>query len=192
VARVGRIRGPGGLVAGGPWRERARAFFVLAGGGKGLRNPGSVRIALAFVVGIFALVVGGIRIASAIGAEEGHGTAGYFVAQNWACGSRSGCNWVGEFELPGGAVARSGIEFYGNDPGMTVGTIVPAVDTGDPFGVYQPHGSNLWVYGGGFLFLGFVGLAGAALMARSLWSGRTAGPAIEAVGQPGSWPGPGS
>jgi hypothetical protein len=141
------------------------------------------------VLGFVALVVGGIKVASAISAEQGHGTSGYFVAQRWECGGRSGCNWVGAFELPGGAVARTGMEFYGTDPGMTMGTIVPAVDTGDPFGVYQPHGSDLWEYGGGFLFLGVIGLAGAAQLARSRQSGRMAGSAIGAASQPGSWPG---
>ncbi len=137
------------------------------------------------------LVVGGVQTASAISAEQGHGTAGYFVAQRWSCG-RSGCNWFGEFELPGGVVARSDAEFYGSDPGMTVGTVVPAVDTGDPFGVYQPRGSGLWEHGGGFLFLGVLLLGMAAFRARSLWSGRTAESAIAAVGEPGSWPGGGS
>lgn len=189
-ARVGRIRGPGGLVlAGGPWWEWARASVVLAAGGRTLRNPSPVRIAFLVVLGIFLLAVGGIRVASAISAEQGHGTAGYFVAQRWECGGRSGCDWVGAFELPGGALARTGTEFYGTDPGMTVGTIVPAVDTGDPFGVYQPHGSSLWAYGGGFLFLGVIALVGAAQLARSPRPERMPGPAIGAASQPGSWPG---
>jgi uncharacterized protein YceK len=153
-----------------------------------LSGPSPVRIALVLVIGIVALVVGCIKVASAISAEQGHGTSGYFVAQRWACGGRYGCYWVGAFELPGGAVARTGMDFYGTDAGMTVGTIVPAVDTGDPFGVYQPHGSDLWTYSAGFLFLGVIALVGAAQMARSLRSGRMAGPAFGAASQQGSWP----
>jgi hypothetical protein len=155
-------------------------------GRSGSGNPSPIVLALVFVLGIVLLVLGGMQTASAISAEAGHGTAGYFVAQSWHCG-RSGCYWSGEFELSGGVVVRSDVEFYGSDPGMVAGGVVPAVDSGDPFGVYQPHGSDLWTHSGSFLFAGFLSLVVAALMARRLRSGRLAGPSIEAAGQPESW-----
>jgi hypothetical protein len=145
-------------------------------------------VALAFGLAIVVLVLGGMQVASARSAEAGHGTAGYFVAQNWHCG-RSGCYWYGNFELSAGVVTRSDVQFYGTDPGMAAGSVVPALDSGDPFGVYQPHDSDLWAHGASFLFLGILLLVAAALMARRLWSGRMAGPGIEAAGQPESWPG---
>ena len=64
---------------------------------------------------------------------------------------------------------------------------LPAVDSGDPFGVSQPHGSDLWTHSGSFLFAGFLSLVVAALMARRLRSGRMAGPGLESAGQPESW-----
>lgn len=155
-------------------------------GGSGSRNPSSIAVALAFVLAIVVLVLGGMQVASARSAEAGHGTAGDFVAQSWHCG-RSGCYWYGDFELPGGVVTRSDVQFYGTDPGMVAGSVVPALDSGDPFGVYQPHDPDLWAHGGSFLVLGILLLVAAALMARRLWSGRKAWPGIEADRQPESW-----
>lgn len=163
-----------------------------SGGSWGLRSPSVAKLALLLVSAVVMLVLGGIRTASAIGAENGDGTAGYFVAQNYYCGGRPAlCNWVGQFQLAGGTVARSRTDFYGSDQDMTVGSVVPAVDTGDPFGVYQPHGSGLWTYSVTFLVLGLIALLGAAAMARSLWSGGTVGSASDGLGQPESWSGAG-
>jgi hypothetical protein len=102
---------------------------------------------------------------------------------------RSGTYWYGEFELPGGTVVRSGTEFYGSDTSMTAGSVVPAVDTGDPFGVYQPHGTDLWSRGASFLFLGVIGFAAAAHLARRLRSGGSAGSDVEGAGQLEPWAG---
>ncbi|HTZ92030.1 MAG TPA: hypothetical protein VMB74_06525 [Streptosporangiaceae bacterium] len=158
-----------------------------------MRNwgPGPLSVALIFLLGIIAVALGGLKVASAVSAQDGHGIAGDFVAQRYGCG-RSGCQWTGEFEQDGVTV-RSGVEFYGSDPAMTVGSIVPALDTGDPFGVYQPHGSDLWTYGGAvsFLFIGAVCLAVAVMAARRRWwPGPAADMGTQAVGQPESWLGP--
>jgi hypothetical protein len=153
-----------------------------------LSNPGPISVALALIIGIVGLVLGGIHIASAISASEGHGTAGYFVAQRLIYG-RSGTYWYGEFELRNGVVVRSGTEFYGSDANMTAGSVVPAVDTGDPFGVYQPHGTDIWSGGASFLFLGVIGLVTAALLARRLRSGGSAGSDVESADQLEPWAG---
>lgn len=153
-----------------------------------MKSP--IYIAFAFLVGILGLVVGTIRMGPAISAAEGHGTHGYFVAQYQVC-TRNSCSWKGDFELSGGAVTRSHIRFYGSAPGMTAGTTVPAVDTGDPFGVYQPHSSQ-WLLALASLLLGVGFLVVAAQWARARWSGSSAGPELEAADQPGSWLGPGS
>ncbi|HUA42682.1 MAG TPA: hypothetical protein VMA32_14000 [Streptosporangiaceae bacterium] len=153
-----------------------------------MSNPGPISVALALIIGIVGLVLGGIQVASAISASQGHGTAGYFVAQRLVYG-RSGIYWYGEFELRDGTVVRSGTEFYGSDASMTAGSVVPAVDTGDPFGVYQPHGTDSWSRGASFLFLGVIGLAAAAHLARRLRSGGSAGSDVDGAGQLEPWAG---
>jgi hypothetical protein len=133
-----------------------------------------------------------MEIGPAIGAAENHGTPGYFVAQGQRCGKTS-CTWYGEFELSGGAVARSSTAFYGSDAGMTEGTTVAAVDTGDPFGVYKQHGSRQWIETLIILLIGVSLLGWLTVTVLSRWSGRSgAAPASEAPDQPGSWLGPGS
>jgi hypothetical protein len=152
----------------------------------GLKSP--IHIAFAFLVAILGLVVGTIRMGPAISAAESHGTRGYFVAQYQTC-TRNSCSWKGDFELSDGAVTRSHIWFYGSAPAMTAGTTVPAVDTGDPFGVYQPHSSQ-WLLALGPLLLGVGFLLVAAQWARARWSASGAGPASETEDQPASWLGP--
>lgn len=149
-----------------------------------------MHIAFAFLVAILGLVVGAVRMGPVISAAEGHGTRGYFVAQYQTC-TRNSCSWKGDFELPDGAVTRSHMRFYGSAPGMTAGTTVPAVDTGDPFGVYQPHSSQ-WLLALASLLVGVGFLVVAAQGARARWSGSGAGPGVETADQPASWPDPGS
>lgn len=145
----------------------------------------------ALVGAIVVLVFGSIHLRPTISAGLGHGTSGYFVAQSESCGGRGGCTWHGQFELPDGTVTRSSIAYNGSDPGMTVGTTVPALDTGDPTGVFQP-GSISWFWDVLVLLIAILVVVMSALRLRSLWSGgRNAGLATDGPGQSGSWSGPG-
>jgi hypothetical protein len=96
------------------------------------------------VIGLSALVGGAISIVPAVRAAAGHGTRGYFVAGSEFCG-RYGCSWAGEFKLPGGRVTRRDVTFDGSHHGMRVGSVVPALDTGDASDVFPRHGSRRWI-----------------------------------------------
>lgn len=47
--------------------------------------------------------------------------------------------------LPGGMVTRRGVGFTGDESGMQAGTVVPALDTGDPIAVFPRHGDRNWL-----------------------------------------------
>jgi len=110
------------------------------------------------IAGGFLLVFGAVSIGPAISAAEGHGTKGYFVAQSQTC-RRHGCTWPGEFRLPDGQVTRTGVGFEGSDPSMQVGTVLPALDTGDISNVFPRQGDTTWLFDLAMV-LGGTGLIG--------------------------------
>jgi hypothetical protein len=121
-------------------------FSFNWGGGYGSRRrisePGASLITLA--AGVVVVVVVGVSIGPAISAAQGHGTRGFFVAQSESCG-RHGCTWSGEFRLPDGQVTRNDVGFEGSYSSMQVGSVVPALDTGDFSNVFPRHGSTTWL-----------------------------------------------
>lgn len=70
---------------------------------RGLRPlPGAV---FWFAFGVMMLlVIAAIKVGPDISAAEGHGMRGYFVAQTRNC-DQNGCDWSGQFRLPGGKFA---------------------------------------------------------------------------------------
>jgi hypothetical protein len=132
--------------------------------GPGRRFPGPV---FWLLLGIALLVVAGIGIGPAVSAARGHGTRGYFVARTERC-DRNGCSWRGLFRLPGGQVTRRGVSFFGSESGMHAGNVVPALDTGDPVGVFPRHGDKSWLAD---LVVGAIGTALIVLSARA-WARR--------------------
>lgn len=104
-----------------------------------------------------ALIVGGaIEFGPAFAAAEGHGTAGYFVAEHGNC-SKSGCGWTGNFVAPDGRVTRSNVGFMGPHGTLYRGDRVAALDTGDPSAVYARHGSRDWITDLAFIVVGVIG-----------------------------------
>jgi len=121
--------------------ENLRRVFLRPSAGRGQRKaPGPVAW---LVVAAALFVYAAIGLGPAISAAAGHGTAGYFVAQNEVC--QHSCLWKGEFELPDGQVTRVGVEYGGDESGMHAGTKVQALDTGAVFLVFARHGDNSWI-----------------------------------------------
>jgi hypothetical protein len=101
----------------------------------------SIAIALA---GIFVILLGSFEINYELNLAASPGKHGYFIAQYQACGVhlRAGpprCYWFGEFERADRLMIREGVIFQGNHRAFVQGTVVHAVDTGDPVSVYQPQ-----------------------------------------------------
>jgi hypothetical protein len=125
-----------------------------------LSEPGASLLSLA--VGVVVVVLVGVSIGPAIGAAQGHGTRGFFVAQSESCG-RHGCTWSGEFRLPDGQVTRNDVGFEGSYASMQVGSVVPALDAGDFSNVFPRHGSINW------LIELAVGVFAIFLIGRAAW-----------------------
>jgi hypothetical protein len=138
-------------------------FSSSWGFGSRRRLPGPVARVIRLVVGIALVVFMGVRIGPAISAAEGHGARGYFVAQAESCG-RHGCSWSGLFRLPGGQVSRSDVTFDGSHPGMHIGSVVPALDSGDFSDVFPRHGGDSW------LFDLAAGVIGICLVGQTFWT----------------------
>ena len=145
-------------------RGKIEMFSFNWSGGYGSRRrlsePGASLLSLA--VGVVVVVFVGVSIGPAISAAQGHGTRGYFVAQSESCG-RHGCTWRGEFRLPDGQVTRNDVGFEGSYASMQVGSVVPALDTGDFSNVFPRHGSTSW------LFELAAGVFAIFLICRATW-----------------------
>ena len=129
------------------------------------------------LAGLVLVIFMGVGLGPAISAAQGHGTRGYFVAQTQDCSARHGCTWSGEFRLPDGQVTRQGVTFDGSYPAMRVGSVVPALDTGDVSAVFARRGSNSWL---GHLAMGVVGIGLIGQVAWA-WTRRRRGAAGEAA-----------
>jgi hypothetical protein len=125
-----------------------------------LSEPGASLLRLA--VGVAVVVFMAVSIGPAISAAQGHGTRGYFVAQYESC-RQHGCTWSGEFRLPDGQVTRNDVGFDGSYASMRVGSVVPALDTGDFSNVFPRHGSKNW------LIDLAAGVFGIFLIGRAAW-----------------------
>ena len=65
-------------------------------------------------------------------AADGAGTPGYFIPQSKSCDPKSGCTWYGEFRLPDGRAARTGVTIADTPSGdLQTGAPVAATDVGD-------------------------------------------------------------
>jgi hypothetical protein len=110
------------------------------------------------------LFVGAIQIGPAIAAAEGHGTAGYFVAEAEICSSKYGCHgWSGDFVAPDGRVLHRNVNFMGPHGALRRGDRLAALDTGDASHfVYARRGDYYWIAD---LAMIIVGALGAGLWA---------------------------
>jgi hypothetical protein len=106
---------------------------------------------------IFMLVAGAIRFGPALAAAEGHGTAGYFVAESDNC-SKDGCYWTGNFVSPDGRVTLRNVGFAGPHGTLYPGARLTALDTGDTARVYARHGSRDWTADLAYVAFGGIGL----------------------------------
>jgi hypothetical protein len=112
-------------------------------GGRAGRYAG--RALIRYVVPVVLLVVavaGSLATYRAVEAAEGHGTNGYFVDVS---------NARGEFQLPDGQVTRPHVTFADPPAGLSPGTVLPALDTGDATYVFTRHGSRHWITDTGIL-----------------------------------------
>jgi hypothetical protein len=80
------------------------------------RLPGPWANIAGLITGLALVVMAGISIGPAFSAFLGHGTRGYFVAQDENC-SNHGCTWDGRFQLPDGTVTRPSVSFNDGSPG---------------------------------------------------------------------------
>jgi hypothetical protein len=146
---------------------------------RAVRAP--VRLGFSLVIGVVVLLVGAFTLGPAISAAEGHGTHGYYIARSFVCeGYRAGsCHWKGDFaRTRGGPAVRTDVEFKGHLPAdLQPGEVVPAVDTGAPFEVFQPGNRAIWLGALGLTILG------------GIWILATAG-VIAMRFRPGGWPFP--
>lgn len=105
---------------------------------------------------VFMLVAGAIQFGPALAAAEGHGTAGYFVAETENC-SKDGCNWTGNFVAPDGRVTLRNVGFMGPHGTLYQGAKFAALDTGDTARVYARHGSRDWMTDLACIVFGVIG-----------------------------------
>ena len=105
---------------------------------------------------IFMLVAGTIQFGPALGAAQGHGTAGYFVAETENC-SKDGCNWTGNFVAPDGQVTLRNVGFIGPHGTLYRGARLAALETGDTAKVYAAHGSRDWMADLAGIVFGVIG-----------------------------------
>jgi hypothetical protein len=105
------------------------------------------------------LFIGAIQIGPAIAAAEGHGTAGYFVAETELCSSKYGCNgWTGDFVATDGRVMRRNVNFMGPHGALYRGDRLAALDTGDASHfVYARRGDYYWIADLAMIIIGAVG-----------------------------------
>lgn len=108
-------------------------------------------------IGTAAIIAAGaIEFGPALAAAEGHGTAGYFVAEFQKC-NKSDCDWSGNFVAPDGRVTRWDVGFLGPHGALYRGDRLAALDTGDPSSVYARHGSRDWIGALAAIVVGAIG-----------------------------------
>ncbi|MGI5184508.1 hypothetical protein ACQEVZ_50470 [Dactylosporangium sp. CA-152071] len=109
------------------------------------------------VLGIFALLLGGVGTAGAAittvpawRAAQGAGVTGTFTltdprpCDRWDP-PRQRCGWVGDFVSDDGTVVRRDTGLSGGlPPGAKVGDTLPARDTGSPTVIYPLAGAQSW------------------------------------------------
>lgn len=98
-----------------------------------------VPVAITFVVLQCATAFG-----PSLAAAQGHGTAGYFVAETKLCSSGT-CGWNGDFVTADGRVTLHNVGFIGPHGTLYQGARLAALDTGNHGEVYPRHGSREWM-----------------------------------------------
>ncbi|WP_188195042.1 hypothetical protein [Nonomuraea sp. SYSU D8015] len=125
-------------------------------------TPFTVLAAL-FAISLVCLAVPGIG--PGVRAATADGTPGTFVARELTCVRHPGhesCTWTGDFRPYHGAGVKSGVELYGRDRDtLRAGEQTAAIDVGRPHRVYEPGGSNEWMFSAllllcGLTILGFL------------------------------------
>jgi multisubunit Na+/H+ antiporter MnhB subunit len=109
------------------------------------RRQELAHLAIALVIGLAAMAVTGaaLGLGPAIRAARGSGTVGTFVVSGQNCARRSGCVWVGTFEVHADVrpnVAYEGVLSADTQPG----TRIAARYTGYQQ-VYAARGSHTWI-----------------------------------------------
>src|SRR5215469_9245178 len=137
--------------SGGVRSAGRRAGATLPGGterlGEGPANRWlrHVVIGIVVLIGVVFLIAGSVQIGPAYAAAHGHGTRGYFVAvRTNRCDQNRHCSWDGTFRSWNGRDVRADVQLDGTWSGVTAGTKIPALDSGDPFAVYPRTGSGQW------------------------------------------------
>ncbi len=110
------------------------------------------------IIGVAALVIGGMNVGPAFEAANGGGTPGTYVALSEKCRKRS-CTFEGTWTAADGSSTRTGVELLSEPDGMALGTKVPAVDTGADAGVFGPD-SKMHLWYAAVIAIGLAALAG--------------------------------
>jgi hypothetical protein len=109
------------------------------------------------VTGLLMVVVGAVEIGPAYAAAHGHGTLGYFTAVSKGdCVRGTYCTWTGTFASLNLRDVRNNVRMDGSWIHVKAGTMIPALDSGDPFVVFPRHGSTRWHEDVSFLAIGAI------------------------------------
>jgi hypothetical protein len=106
------------------------------------------------VIALIGLLMGASDLGPAWQAKAGSGTPGTFTADHEECGRRS-CTWHGDFVATEGG-GRTDVILYDTPDGVTVGSAVPARDTGARKGVFSTAGGSTWLLVTGLTVAGVI------------------------------------
>lgn len=135
--------------------------------GKRKRKPSGFVSLLLLLAGVLLLYVALPNLGSAARAAFVDGAPGTFTASRLTCVSHPGhetCEWSGVFRTADGTVERRGVKLYGSGRDtFESGQEAAAVDVGNAGRVYDPSGSNEWIFTALMLIAGYALLAVVAV-----------------------------
>ncbi|MCX4681784.1 hypothetical protein OG413_42025 [Streptomyces sp. NBC_01433] len=127
------------------------------------RKPSGFVSLLLLLTGVLLLYVSLPNLGNAARAATADGPEGTFTATRLTCMSHPGhetCEWSGSFRSTDGTVELRGVKLYGSGRDtFEAGQRTAAVDVGNAGRVYNPSGSNEWIFTALLLIAGYVLLA---------------------------------
>lgn len=127
------------------------------------RKPSGFVSLLLLLTGCLLLYVSLPNLGNAARAATADGAAGTFTASRLTCVRHPGhetCEWSGTFRATDGSVELRGVKLYGSGRDtFEAGQKTAALDVGNAGRVYDPSGSNEWIFTALLLIAGYVLLA---------------------------------
>jgi hypothetical protein len=127
------------------------------------RKPSGFVSLLLLLTGCLMLYMSLLNLGNAVRSATADGALGTFTASRLTCVRHPGhetCEWSGTFRPSDGPAELRGVKLYGSgrdtfEPGQKTA----ALDVGNAGRVYDPSGSNEWIYTALMLIAGHVLLA---------------------------------